>query len=178
MYHVNIMAIFGPLKLLNLATPLMCKGRFIFMMGPFQRHQIYLTFSAIVRWLGQQVSGQKTTYHILVWCRQGILCTGSTCEIMSQLHVHTFMFICTLSWSPILMMCLYFSWGWMEEGGKACMCPMGWLHSLYFMFCISGRALGKPWLFQVIHCFLVRGVVCISWEHCWNNSWKDGLVIT
>ena len=40
---------FGPQKILNLATPLMCKGRFTSMMGSSQKHQIYLTLSAIVR---------------------------------------------------------------------------------------------------------------------------------
>ena len=36
-----------------------------FMMGDFLNHQTYLTHSTTVRWHGLQVSGGKTTYHIL-----------------------------------------------------------------------------------------------------------------
>ena len=45
---MNFTAHIGPLKFLNLASPLLCKGRFSFMMGASQRHQTYLTLSTMV----------------------------------------------------------------------------------------------------------------------------------
>ena len=57
---------FGPQKFKNMATPLEIKGRYCIIVGALQKHQAYLTLSAMVRRLMQQVSGGETTYHIII----------------------------------------------------------------------------------------------------------------